>query len=168
MEAITTAEFEVPDRYHKDLLHLMAVSADSLYVYWEISDRRRWLLSQHFECDYGDMPKVIRLYDVTHMYFDGGNAHAYWDVVTTPEATNWYLHGLKANRTYLADMGTYTWEHEYIPLLRSNCIVTPRDSEAVWGEPLQTVVPEAQAEQVSQRIRPSFFENIQTYTPYMR
>ncbi|GFZ98158.1 hypothetical protein GCM10008018_50460 [Paenibacillus marchantiophytorum] len=168
MKTLPIAGFEVPDRYNKDLLHLMVVNANSLYVYWEISDRRRWLLSQHFECDYGVMPKVLRLYDVTHQYFDGNNAHASWDVVTTPEAANWYFHQLAANRTYLVDIGTYTWEHDFIPLLRSNCVATPRDSEAPWGEPLQIVVPEAQTAQHSHRLTPSFFENIQTYSPYAR
>ncbi|MGO4270806.1 DUF4912 domain-containing protein, partial [Paenibacillus sp. TAF58] len=62
MEALPIAGFEVPSRYHKDILHLMIVDAHSLYVYWEISDRRRWLISQHFECSYESMPKVIRLY----------------------------------------------------------------------------------------------------------
>ena len=126
MKALPTAGFEVPDRYNKDILHLMIVDAHSLYVYWEISDRRRWLVSQHFECDYASMPKVIRLYDVTSLYFNGSNAHGYWDVTTTSEANNWYLHHLGAGRSYLVDIGTYTWEREFIPLLRSNCVVTPK------------------------------------------
>jgi hypothetical protein len=168
LKALPVARFEVPARYHRDLLHLMVVGAHSLYVYWEISDRRRWLISQHFECDYAAMPKVIRLYDVTHLYFNGSNAHAYWDVTTLPEANNWYLHHLGANRTYIVDFGTYTWEHEFIPILRSNCVVAPKDTEAVWGEPLQTVVPEAQTELAYRQIMPSFFENIQAYSPYVR
>ncbi|MBD0379870.1 DUF4912 domain-containing protein [Paenibacillus sedimenti] len=168
MKTLPNAGFELPDRYHKDLLHLMVVDAHTLYVYWEISDRRRWLVSQHFECDYGTMPKVLRVYDVTSTFFNGSNAHSYRDVTTSPEANNWYLHDLGADRTHVVDIGTYTWEHEFIPLLRSNCVTTPKDSEAIWGEPLQSVVPEAQANHVCNRIRPHFFENIQVYSPYLR
>ncbi|NEW07236.1 DUF4912 domain-containing protein [Paenibacillus sp. SYP-B3998] len=168
MKALPIAEFEMPDRYHKDLLHLMAVDAHTLYVYWEISDRRRWLISQHFECDYGTMPKVLRVYDVTCILFNGSNAHTYQDVTTTPEAHNWYLHNLKADRTYLVDIGTYSWEHEFIPLLRSNSVATPKDAVALWGDPIQHVVTEANSNHVYNRITPHFFENIQAYSPTMR
>ncbi|MBP1966764.1 DUF4912 domain-containing protein [Paenibacillus aceris] len=135
MKASTIAGYEVPGRYYKDLLHLMVVGANSLYAYWEISDKRRWLVSQHFECDFSVMPGIIRLYDVTHLIFNGHNAHAYWDTTTLPEANHSYLHQAHADRNYIVDIGTYTWEHEFIPLLRSNCVVTPKDSEAGWGDP---------------------------------
>jgi hypothetical protein len=131
LKALPISELEVPGRYHKDLLHLMVVGTNSLYVYWEISDRRRWLVSQHFECDFGAMPSVIRLYDVTHILFNGHNAHAYWDSTMLPETTHSYLHQAKANHSYIVDVGTYTLEHEFIPLLRSNCVVTPKDSEEI-------------------------------------
>lgn len=168
MTTLPIAGIEVPDRYYRDSLHLMVVDAHSLYVYWEISDRRRWLVSQHFECDYGVMPKVLRVYDVTCIYFNGSNAHSYRDIWTTPAADNWYLHDLGADRTYLVDIGTYTWEHEFIPLLRSNCVATPKRGEAAWGEPIQSLIPETRAEHVQSRIPPHFFENIQVYSPYMR
>ncbi|MGO4273725.1 DUF4912 domain-containing protein, partial [Paenibacillus sp. TAF58] len=102
------------------------------------------------------------------LYFNGSNAHGYWDVTTTPEANNWYLHHQSAGRTYLVDLGTYTWEREFIPLLRSNCAATPRDTETKWGEPVQMVVSEAEAERNYNRIKPYFFENIQAYSPYVR
>ncbi|MDU0203896.1 DUF4912 domain-containing protein [Paenibacillus sp. PFR10] len=135
LKASPISEYEVPGRYYKDLLHLMVVGTNSLYVYWEISDRRRWLVSQHFECDFGAMPCVIRLYDVTHVLFNGHNAHTSWDTTIPPETTHAYLHQAGANRNYIVDVGTYTWEHEFIPLLRSNCVATPKDSEENWGEP---------------------------------
>ncbi|MFD0697925.1 DUF4912 domain-containing protein [Paenibacillus sp. GCM10027628] len=168
MQILPLAGLELPDRYHKDLLHLMIVDAHTLYVYWEISNRRRWLVSQHFECDYGAMPKVLRVYDVTCLYFNGSNAHSYRDVTTTPEASNWFLRDLGADRTYVVDIGIYSWEREFIPLLRSNCAATPKSAEAIWGEPLRSVVPEALADPIANRIQPHFFENIQVYSPYMR
>ncbi|UJF34394.1 DUF4912 domain-containing protein [Paenibacillus hexagrammi] len=168
MKSLPSASFEVPDRYNKDLLHLMVRDAHTLYVYWEISDRRRWLVAQHFECDYGMMPKVLRLYDITDTYFNGSNAHWHRDTLTTPEANNWYLQGLQADRTYVVDIGTYTWDHQFIPLLRSGCAATPKDTEAVWGEPIRGVVPQAQAAHVHSRIVPQLFENLQPYTPYAR
>ncbi|WP_261807620.1 DUF4912 domain-containing protein [Paenibacillus sp. N3.4] len=166
--ALPVAGFEVPDRYNKDLLHLMVLDAHSLYVYWEISNRRRWLLSQHFACDYGALPKVIRIYDVTDIYFNGSNAHGYWDVTTQQDAAQAFLYQLGADRNFLVDIGTYTAEHQFIPLLRSNSVATPKAGEAEWGEAIQSVITEAQTESVFNRIKPHYFENIQTYSPYAR
>jgi len=125
----------------------MTVDAHTLYVYWEISDRRRWLVAQHFQCDYGDMPKVLRVYDVTCMFFDGSNAHTCWDIMPGAEASDWYIRDLGADRTYIADIGTYTWDHEFIPLLRSNCAATPNKAPGVT---------------------PQLFEQLEAYSPYMR
>ncbi|MFC5449648.1 DUF4912 domain-containing protein [Paenibacillus aestuarii] len=139
--------FDLPDRYHQDLIHLMTIDAHTLYVYWEISDRRRWLVAQHFQCDYGDMPKVLRVYDVTCTLFDGSNAHAYWDIELSAEVIDWYIRDLGPGRTYIADIGTYTWDREFIPLLRSNCAATPRNTSAV---------------------SPQLFEQLEAYSPSMR
>ncbi|MEB3101062.1 DUF4912 domain-containing protein [Ferviditalea candida] len=161
---IPTSGYEVPDRYHKDLLQLMVRDARTLYVYWEISNRRRWLVSNHFQCDWGGMPKILRVYDVTHVYFNGNNAHSHVDIELTPEAVNWYIHGVNSGATYVVDMGTYTLERQFIPLLRSNFAATPRNFKATWGEPIVSVVEEARQQTLSKRIRPHFFENFNAYS----
>lgn len=139
----------------------MVLGAHSLYAYWEISDRRRWLVSQHFQADYQVMTSILRLYDVTDLIFNGDNAHASWDMQAQPETNNWYFHQLSANRSYMVDIGTYTWERAFIPLLRSNCAVTPRDAEAPWEAPAAASQPEGSDS-------PLFYENIQAYFPYAR
>jgi hypothetical protein len=159
----TVSGYEVPDRYQKDLLHVMVRDAHTLYVYWEVSNRKRWLVAQHFECDWGLMPKVLRVYDVTSIYFNGNNANSYYDIQVTPEADNWYIHQVHANATYIVDFGTYTIHRQFIPLLRSNAAATPRDSEAPWGEPIVSAVPEVMKGRVSHRIQPHFFENFNAY-----
>lgn len=141
-----------------DALHLMVRDAHTLFIYWEVSHRKRWLVSQHFQCDWDAMPKVLRLYDVTCTEFHGNNAHSQFDVRLTPEATSWYVHQLKPNTTYLADYGTYSIEQQFIPLLRSNPVHTPRDQKAVWGEPLANSISDANPQE-DQRISPHFFEN---------
>ena len=157
-----------PERYDLDLLHLLIRDAHTLYVYWELSSRRRRLVSEHFECDWGAMPKVLRVYDVTYRDFNGQNANGWFDIETTPEADNWYVHGVRANTTYLVDYGTYTLERQFIPLLRSNAAATPRDTEAVWGEPDAFLASEGSKPDTTGRIQPHDFENIQPYVPSRR
>ncbi|MBP1993574.1 DUF4912 domain-containing protein [Paenibacillus eucommiae] len=168
MKPLVNTAFEAPARYHKDMLYMMVRDACMLYAYWELSDRKRWLLSRHFECDYSSMPKALRIYDVTCIYFNGSNANSYFDIPTTPEADNWYIHHLQPGRTYLADWGTYTIEGEFLPLLRSNAVITPRQTVAPWGAPLVEVVSEVKNGKADGRIEPHFFENVQPYSPNAR
>jgi hypothetical protein len=146
--------YVIPARYERDLLHVLVRDANTIYVYWEIGNRRRWLASRHFQCDWGVLPKVLRIYDTTGIYFNGYNAHGYKDIETTPEAQS----GLNGNATYIVDVGTYNLGRQFIPLLRSNPVVTPRDRQAGPAEPLVGVVDQA-ARGVQQRIEPHFPEN---------
>ncbi|WP_281889875.1 DUF4912 domain-containing protein [Paenibacillus sp. YYML68] len=169
MNATPTSGYELPDRYEKDMLQLMARDSHSMHVYWEIGNRKRWLCSQHFQCDYGTLPKALRVYDVTSVYFNGSNANSYFDVNVTPEANNWYIHGLTPGATYLVDLGVYSIERQFITLLRSNCAATARDSAAPWGAPLVPVFDEA-AHPIAlfQRLMPQHFENFNAYSNCMK
>ncbi|MFB9329330.1 DUF4912 domain-containing protein [Paenibacillus aurantiacus] len=151
---------ELPDRYDKDLLHLLVQDAHTLYVYWEIGNRRRWLAAQHFQTDWHFLPKVLRVYDVTHVYFDGSNANGYFDIETNPEANNWYIGGVRAGCTYLVDFGTYTWNRQFVPLLRSNFAAAPRDAAPGYGEPVIAAWPTVHP--YGERVLPHLFENMQT------
>lgn len=164
MNSLPTSGFELPDRYEKDMLHLMVQGPHTLHVYWEISNRKRWLCSQHFECDYGTLPKVLRVYDVTAVYFNGHNANGFFDIETTPEAASWYIRDVNAGAVYTVDLGVYTLERQFVPLLRSNPAQTPRNYEAPWSAP---IVPAVQVEQSMGdgygRIAPHDFENFNAY-----
>jgi hypothetical protein len=154
--------YEVPVRYEQDLLHVLVRDANTIYVYWEIGNRRRWLASRHFQCDWGALPKVLRIYDTTGIYFNGYNAHGFRDITTKPEAQSWYIHGLNGNATYIVDIGSYNLGRQFIPLLRSNPVVTPRDLKAGSAEPIVGVVDSA-ARVARQRIEPHFPENFLVY-----
>jgi hypothetical protein len=154
--------YEVPARYERDMLHALVRDANTIHVYWEISNRRRWLATRHFQCDWGALPKVLRIYDTTGIYFNGYNAHRHGDIETTPEAQSWYIHGLNGNATYIVDIGTYNLGRQFIPLLRSNPVVTPRDMKAGPAEPIVGVVEEARLG-AQKRIEPHFPENFSVY-----
>ncbi|CAG7626992.1 hypothetical protein PAESOLCIP111_02870 [Paenibacillus solanacearum] len=167
MKLWPTSGCELPDRYEKDLLHVMVQGPRTLYAYWEVSNRKRWLCSQHFECDYGVLPKVLRIYDVTTVYFNGHNANGYFDIETTPDAGSWYIHGLIPGAVYLADLGVYTLERQFVPLLRAAPAQTPRDAEAPWGAPIVPVAPQVQHQAVG-RMAPMDFENFNLYSNCMK
>ncbi|AEI39348.1 hypothetical protein PM3016_661 [Paenibacillus mucilaginosus 3016] len=169
MNSMPVSGFELPERYHQDRLQLLVQGPHTLFTYWEVSNRKRWLCSQHFACDYGALPKTLRIYDVTAVYFNGNNANGFRELGTTPEASSWYIHGVQAGTTYMADFGISTPEGQFVPLLRSNAVMTPRDSAAGWGAPLVSTVPEVREPGVIHvPIRPHDFENFNAYSNCMK
>lgn len=142
----------------------MIRDSHTIYVYWEVSHRTRLLASQHFHCDWHMLPKMIRLYNVTNIYFNGHNAHYNTDYTATSEADNWYIHQIEENATYIVDYGIRTWDGQFIPLLRSNPVHTPRAQEASYGEPIIGTISNLQDYPNIRRIPPHFFENFNTYS----
>lgn len=131
------------DELGQDVLRLLVRDAHTLYACWELSDRRKRMAALHFVCEFGQLPQAVRLHDVTGMRFDGHNANRSWDIPLTADNDHLYIDGLGAGTVYIADLGVYTWERQFVPLLRSRAAMTPHDCPAVWGEPLAPVVPEA-------------------------
>jgi hypothetical protein len=157
MESITG--FTLPERYQHDHLHIMARNHDSLFVYWELSDRKRWLLSQYFECPYESLITGLRIYNVTGVYFQGGNAHRYTEIKLETAQSSAYIGGLEPEATYVADFGVITKENQFVPVIRSNSMHLPRIGICGDGAIPIGVVDEARSERVWHRISPQFHEN---------
>ncbi|MCZ8523827.1 MULTISPECIES: DUF4912 domain-containing protein [Paenibacillus] len=161
--------YEIPGRYHHDRIQLLTQGPHTLFTYWEVSNRKRWLCSQHFQSDYGALATSLRIYDVTAVYFNGHNAHGFRQIETMPGASSWYIHEVEAGTVYIADFGISTPEGQFIPLLRSNAVMTPRDRPAGWGAPLVSTVEEVREPgRVHGLLRPHDFENFNAYSNCMK
>ena len=87
--------------------------------------------------------QVLRIYDVTHILFDGRNAHHSFDVEITGETDHWYLNIESSNRNYLAEIGYRFPDGRFAALARSNTIYLPRDQAAeTVGETWSTIILE--------------------------
>lgn len=133
---------ELPRSYGQDRLVLMARDPFWLYAYWELAaakesfqasrGRRAWHLSR----------PVLRVYDVIGVgAFNGGNANSYVDIPLSAEADNWHIEVGNPDRTYCVDLGRLMPDGEFVFLLRSNIVTTPRatlsdrlDEEWMWIE----------------------------------
>lgn len=133
---------ELPRSYGQDRLVLMARDPFWLYAYWEIAaakesfqasrGRRAWQVSR----------PVLRVYDVTGVEaFNGGNANSYVDIPLSADADNWHIEVGNPDRTYCVDLGRLMPNGEFVFLLRSNIVTTPRatlsdrlDEEWMWIE----------------------------------
>ncbi len=87
---------------------------------------------------------ALRIYDVTHILFDGTNAHAWFDVDVFFETNYWYLNIGNSDRNYLAEVGYRRPDGQFSACARSHSIYLPRDhasdsdtyapSTIIWGD----------------------------------
>jgi hypothetical protein len=149
---------ENPAFYGRDELILIARDPYSLFAYWELTWERRELLSQYVGQHSDKLQKYLRLYDVTNLEFLGDNAHAVRDIDVHHDAYQWYINPVDPGRNYILDYGCF-FEGRFLPLLRSNVVLTPRQTPAAWGEPLTAPISTADNQKQG-------FENFLTYTFY--
>ncbi|MED1782200.1 DUF4912 domain-containing protein [Brevibacillus fortis] len=157
--ARTELDWQLPVFYGRDIVKVMVQSPTTLLVYWEITWPRMRMIASYLQADYRHIQKGLRLYDVTERYFDGKNAHFVRDVLVHEEAHSWYVKDIDPGRTYIVDFGLYE-QNRFCPILRSEAVVTPRNSKADWGEPL--------VEPVHNPATPSWFENFSSYSLYAK
>ncbi|MGG4453445.1 DUF4912 domain-containing protein [Brevibacillus porteri] len=152
-------EWQLPAFYGRDIVKVMTQGPTVLFVYWEITWQRMRMVASYLQADYRHIKKGLRLYDVTERLFDGKNEHSVRDVLVQEEAHSWYVKDVEPGRTYIVDFGLY--EHNrFCPILRSETMVTPRQSKANWGEPL--------VETAHDLATPSWFENFSSYSLYTK
>ena len=64
---------------------------------------------------------ILRVYDMTHMDFNGSNANHTWDLDVGFSVKNWYIHVWQDNADYCAELGLVSGGN-FIPLMRSNIV----------------------------------------------
>jgi hypothetical protein len=137
-------ETELPQSYGVDRLALMARDPHWIYAYWEITATKQG----EFAVNYGpaawvDTRQVLRVFDVTGIAFNGGNANSYVDIPVSEEVDNWHIRVGEPDRAFCVDLGRMFPDGKFVTLLRSNVVTTPRaslserlDEEWMWIEGL--------------------------------
>jgi hypothetical protein len=167
VDGTTENTFDIADWtefYNADRIQLLAIDPNRIYAYWSVSHRKKWLCAQHFELDWSVMPKVIRIYNTTDLFFDGTNANHFFDI-PVGESLSWHIHHLNPDSTYVADFGTYNIFGQFIPIMRSHAAKTPRNA-VVHGAPIVSTVSEVRQVSPPEHIRSAFFENFATLSNY--
>ncbi|MCT4795604.1 DUF4912 domain-containing protein, partial [Exiguobacterium alkaliphilum] len=125
--------WKLPDRYDVDLMHAVVQSPNSVYVYWEVSDTVKETLAMQFMRPWEDLPKAFRILDVTLLDYTSGHANRSY-TFELPEMTNsWFVRPLDPNTTYVFEFGIRTMEGEFLPLVASTPLDTPRAEPAGVG-----------------------------------
>jgi uncharacterized protein len=148
--------------YDRDEITLLPRGPSSLYAFWETREITRRLIEHQFRTPWHELTKVLRLYDVTAILFNGHNAHRFVDMEIPEMTNNWYFHGLEENRTFIVDIGVKTSEHHFFSVIRSNPIDTPRIKESMKGHYQEAV----QKWQEGLAREPEWLEHFSTYSYY--
>lgn len=118
---------KLPSRYGDNKVVILVRDPYWLHAYWEITDERKSHIEREAQASWGSLRKVLRVYDVTDIIFDGTNANKSFDIDLTQDANNWYIHVGEPNRSWCVDLGVITSSGRFILIARSNVVTTPRD-----------------------------------------
>lgn len=115
---------ELPAEYGEDRIALMARDPYVAFAYWEVTPGRLEREKQWFGWD---SRLCVRIYDVTGVQFDGGNATGHYDQDISERVGSWYFGINRPSRSFVADIGLRSPDGRFLTLARSNYVVMPRD-----------------------------------------
>lgn len=105
----------LPVEYGENRITLMVVDPWKLFAYWEVRQdtaaRVKGIL-------------ILRVYDVTGIYFDGKNANIVFDLAVFDRVGDSYI-GVGQGRDFIVDIGAISKKGEFTTIARSNKVTTP-------------------------------------------
>ena len=108
-----------------DQAFLLVQGPSSLTMNWIIQKETRDMVALHFGTSWRQLIKKIRLHDVTDLIFTSGYSHKFLEVEIPEMTDNWHFHQLESNRSYIAEYGVGLVDDQFLPLFRTNSILTP-------------------------------------------
>jgi uncharacterized protein len=146
----------------KGELQVKLVTPRKVIVYWEASSIPNKVFDLFYNKPFEEMVHIVRLYDVTDIIFTGNNAHHYYDITVPYNKGYWFIKGLTANRSYIAELGVKVNEKEFFPVLRSNSVQTPTMGNLEASEIYKNLVDIQQIDNFS----PKWKDHVSTYSYY--
>ncbi|MCU0650634.1 MAG: DUF4912 domain-containing protein [Candidatus Omnitrophica bacterium] len=132
---------DLPGGYGKDRMILQVRDPWWLHAYWEVTLATWESLKQRFKDIFFGAKKTLRVYDVSHIVFNGNNAHRYFDIELGHDANNWYIDAGGPGRSWCVDYGLKLPNGEFVTILRSNTVQTPLDGPS-WETDEEWMVPD--------------------------
>lgn len=132
---------DLPEGYGQDKIVLQVRDPWWLHSYWEVT-RGTWeRLKNELQDNFYAAKRVIRVYDVSQVIFNGSNAHRYFDIEVNSEANSWYIDTSGPGRSWCADYGLRLENGKFITIVRSNIVQTPLDGPS-WITDEEWMIPD--------------------------
>ncbi|MDD4940046.1 MAG: DUF4912 domain-containing protein [Candidatus Omnitrophica bacterium] len=118
---------ELPGEYGSDKIVLQVRDPRWLHTYWEVTPKTyEGLKEKYREAFYGSR-RVLRVYDVSNIIFNGNNAHSFFDIQVNEGANSWYIQAGDGGRSWCVDLGLLLPDGTFVTIVRSNTVSTPSD-----------------------------------------
>jgi uncharacterized protein len=125
--SIRTMPQELPSSYDQDKIILQVRDPHWVHSYWELRGQTIDGLKSKLGDDFYRAKKVLRVYDVTNIIFNGFNANSFFDIQINDYANSWYIDTAGPGRSWCVDLGLMLANGRFITILRSNVVQTPLD-----------------------------------------
>jgi len=132
---------DLPAGYGEDKIILQVRDPWWIYAYWEVTAGTLNKLREELKHEYTNAKRILRVYDVSYIVFDGTNAHRFFDIEITPEANNWYIDAGGPGKYWCVDIGLRLESGKFITIVRSNTVYTPLDGPS-WITDEEWMIPD--------------------------
>ncbi|MBU1125069.1 MAG: DUF4912 domain-containing protein, partial [Candidatus Omnitrophica bacterium] len=116
---------ELSPQYGLDRIILQVRDPRWLHCYWEVCGATWEKLKNEFRDLFFRAKRLLRVYDVSQVIFNGKNAHRYFDIEVADHAMNWYIDTAGPGRSWCIDYGLLLPDGRFVTILRSNTVHTP-------------------------------------------
>ena len=117
--------YDLPYRYNKTMVKVLAQTPTTLFVYWDISDEdKKSYVKQYGDYFFYDTKPVLLVHNSTMNYS--------YEIDINDYANSWYIHVPDANCDYEIELGRrpineYSKINDYLGITSSNDIIAPND-----------------------------------------
>ncbi|MDD5465735.1 MAG: DUF4912 domain-containing protein [Candidatus Omnitrophica bacterium] len=138
---VRTMPQELPSLYDQDRIVLQVRDPHWLHAYWELRAQTIEGLKAKLGDEFHRARKVLRVYDVTSVIFNGFNANRFFDILINDFANSWYIDTAGPGRSWCVDLGLMLADGRFITILRSNVVQTPLDGPS-WITDEEWMIPD--------------------------
>jgi len=132
---------DLPYQYDQDRVVLQVRDPRWVHTYWELRGQTLDQLKNRFGDDFRRSKKVLRVYDVTNIIFNGSNANSFFDIQINDFANSWYIDTGGPGRFWCVDLGLMLPDGRFITIVRSNIVQTPLEGPS-WVTDEEWMIPE--------------------------
>lgn len=118
----------IPDRYEDNRIVLLARDPFWGHTFWDLHPNLPAETAARVGANLNECGFALRVYDVTDISFNGGNAHKYFDIGVHGLKNSWYVNVPEEDRAWLAEIGLKNRKGEFFMMARSNVIMMGRNS----------------------------------------
>ena len=132
---------DLPWGYGSDKIVLQVRDPWWLHAYWEVTGDTFERIKERLGNAIFSTKRVLRVYDISHIIFNGRNAHRFFDIEVNAETNNWYIDTGGPGRSWCVDFGLRLANGEFITIVRSNVVHAPLEGPS-WVMDEEWMVPE--------------------------